>query len=79
MKKLSTKVHLTGHVSSSRVLKLEEEEIIVGYTLTINEERVEYLVHCFITVFTKSLHHKPYYDFISEMEEYIRCVKGYVI
>ncbi|TLS36566.1 Lrp/AsnC family transcriptional regulator [Pseudalkalibacillus caeni] len=72
MKELGKKVHLTGQAASSRVIKLEEEGIIEGYTIRVNERAMGNPVHCFLQIFTNSLHHKPYFSFLETRQEYVR-------
>lgn len=71
MKELGEKVHLTGQATASRVAKLEENGIIKGYTIKVNEAKLGYLVHVMINIFTKSECHQPYLSFISSQNEYI--------
>jgi len=68
MKELGEKVHLTGQATSTRVLKLEEKGIIESYTIKLNDRK---LVHSFINIYTKSIHHEPYLAFIKTQQEYL--------
>lgn len=54
MKELGSKVHLTGPATSARVAKLEESGIIEGYTITVNQVKIGYLVHAIIHIFSKA-------------------------
>ncbi|MFC7786479.1 Lrp/AsnC family transcriptional regulator [Rossellomorea sp. GCM10028870] len=71
MKELGAKVHLTGQAASTRVLKLEEEGIIEGYTIKVNDRKTGYSVHAYINIYTKSLHHDPYLTFLEEFPKYV--------
>ncbi|WP_404455367.1 Lrp/AsnC family transcriptional regulator [Oceanobacillus kapialis] len=71
MKELGAKVHLTGPAVSARVLKLEEEGIIEGYSIKVNQEKLGFTVHTFITIITKTPQHAPYLAFIKTQEEHI--------
>jgi len=71
MKELGAKVHLTGQAASTRVLKLEEEGIIEGYTIKINDRKTGYPVHAYINIYTKSLHHDPYLTFLDKFPHYV--------
>ncbi|MFI8577586.1 Lrp/AsnC family transcriptional regulator [Rossellomorea aquimaris] len=71
MKELGAKVHLTGQAASTRVLKLEEEGIIEGYTIKINDRKTGYPVHAYINIYTKSLHHDPYLTFLDKFPQYV--------
>jgi Lrp/AsnC family transcriptional regulator, leucine-responsive regulatory protein len=71
MKELGEKVHLTGPATSARVTKLEESEIIEGYTIKVNQVKMGYLVHAIIHIFTKSTNHQPYLSFIKKQDQFI--------
>lgn len=71
MKELGEKVHLTGQAASSRVAKLEDNGIIEGYTIKVNQAKLGYSIHAMINIYTKSEYHQPYLSFISSQEEYI--------
>lgn len=71
MKELGEKVHLTGQAAATRVAKLEDNGIIEGYTININQEKIGYVVHAIINIYTKSTHHQPYLSFIKTQEQYV--------
>ena len=71
MKELGEKVHLTGPATSSRVEKLEDSGIIEGYTIKVNQIKLGYNIHAFITIITQSLNHKPYLSFVKQHENYL--------
>lgn len=71
MKELGEKVHLTGQAAASRVVKLEDNGIIEGYTIKINHEKLGNYVHVMLNIYTKSIHHEDYLSFINLQEEYI--------
>ncbi|WP_248927290.1 Lrp/AsnC family transcriptional regulator [Paenibacillus hamazuiensis] len=71
MKKLGEKVHLTGQAAANRVVKLEEEEVIEGYTVRLNYRKTGYNVHSFITIFTTSFDHQPFLSFLETKSEFI--------
>jgi len=71
MKELGERVHLTGQAAATRVAKLEDNGVIEGYTIRVNQAKLGCLIHALITVFTKSTSHKPYLSFISTQEKYI--------
>ncbi|MFT0800024.1 Lrp/AsnC family transcriptional regulator [Bacillus swezeyi] len=68
MKELGEKVHLTGQAAALRVAKLEDNGVIEGYTIKVNEEKVGYTVHVMLNIYTKSTHHQPYLSFIKTQE-----------
>lgn len=71
MKELGKKVHLTGQATSSRVIKLEENGVIEGYTIKLNKLKSGYPVHTFINIYTKDVQHQPFLSFIKTQHEYI--------
>ncbi|WP_028608783.1 Lrp/AsnC family transcriptional regulator [Paenibacillus harenae] len=71
MKKLGEKVHLTGQATANRVMKLEEEGVIEGYTVCLDHQKTGYPVHAFITIFTKSFDHQPFLSFVETKSLYV--------
>jgi Lrp/AsnC family transcriptional regulator, leucine-responsive regulatory protein len=71
MKELGEKVHLTGPATSARVAKLEDNGVIEGYTIKVNQVKMGYLVHAIIHFYTKSTNHQPYLSYIKAHEEYV--------
>ncbi|KGR79008.1 Lrp/AsnC family transcriptional regulator [Ureibacillus manganicus] len=71
MKELGELVHLTGPATSARVVKLEENGVIEGYTIKVNRGKLGYNIHAFITIITESIFHQPYLSFIKTKDKYI--------
>ncbi|SEI00581.1 transcriptional regulator, AsnC family [Halobacillus karajensis] len=71
MKELGDYVHLTGQAAAARVVKLEDQGIIEGYTINVNQVKMGYLVHAFITIFTKNTNHQPYLEFVKGEKEWV--------
>lgn len=71
MKELGEKVHLTGQAVASRVAKLEDHGVIEGYTVKVNQTKLGFFIHAFITIITQSINHQPYLSFIKTQEKYI--------
>lgn len=71
MKELGKKVHLTGPAVSTRVAKLEDQGVIEGYSIKVNQVKLGYFVHAFITIITESTYHQPYLSFIKMQKQYI--------
>ncbi len=71
MKELGEKIHLTGPATSARVVKLEESGVIEGYTIKVNQAKLGYTIHAFITIITQSTFHQPYLTFIKKQENYV--------
>lgn len=53
-KEIGEKVHLTGQAVGARIRKLQDLEVIEGYTLRCNPGKLGLQVSAFITVFMKS-------------------------
>lgn len=71
MKELGEKVHLTGQAASARVAKLEDNGVIEGYGIQVNQTKMGYSVHAIIQVYTKSTDHRPYLSFVDRQKQYV--------
>ncbi|OPD56670.1 Lrp/AsnC family transcriptional regulator [Bacillus anthracis] len=71
MKELGEKVHLTGQAAASRVAKLEDNGVIEGYGIKVNQAKLGCFIHTLINIYTKSTHHEPYLSFIKTQEQYV--------
>ncbi|MFP7233218.1 Lrp/AsnC family transcriptional regulator [Bacillus subtilis] len=71
MKELGEKVHLTGQAAASRVAKLEDNGVIEGYTIKVNQVKLGCYIHALLNIYTKSTHHQPYLSFIKTQAEYV--------
>jgi Lrp/AsnC family leucine-responsive transcriptional regulator len=71
MKELGEKIHMTGQATANRVLKLEEDGIIEGYTVSLNHAKTGNPVHVFMNIFTQSFNHKPFLSFVDTQQFYI--------
>ncbi|MGP4064124.1 Lrp/AsnC family transcriptional regulator [Oceanobacillus sp. M65] len=71
MKELGEKVHLTGQAAASRLAKLEDNGVIEGYSIKVNQNKIGCFIHALINIYTKSAYHEPYLSFIKSQEQYI--------
>jgi Lrp/AsnC family transcriptional regulator, leucine-responsive regulatory protein len=71
MKELGEKVHLTGPATSARVAKLEDNGIIEGYTIKVNQVKMGFLVQAIIHIYTNGTNHQPYLSFIKEQDQFV--------
>jgi Lrp/AsnC family transcriptional regulator, leucine-responsive regulatory protein len=71
MKDLGEKVHLTGQATSARVAKLEDNKVIEGYTIKVNQVKLGCFIHAFINILIQSTYHQPYLSFIKTKAQYI--------
>ena len=71
MKELGEKVHLTGQAAASRVAKLEDNGVIEGYSIKVNQVKLGCFMYAFINIYIKDTHHQPYLSFIKTQEKHI--------
>ncbi|QIW19399.1 Lrp/AsnC family transcriptional regulator [Bacillus thuringiensis] len=71
MKELGEKVHLTGQAAASRVAKLEDNGVIEGYSIKVNQAKLGCFIHALINIYTKSTYHEPYLSFIKTQEQHV--------
>ncbi|MEH7414591.1 Lrp/AsnC family transcriptional regulator [Neobacillus drentensis] len=71
MKELGERVHLTGQAAASRVAKLEDNGVIEGYSIKVNQAKLGCFIHALINIYTKSTHHEPYLSFIKTHPQYV--------
>lgn len=71
MKELGKKVHLTAPAASTRVEKLEQSGIIEGFTIKVNQAKLGYFIHAFITIMIQDVSHHSYMSFIKAQDEYL--------
>ncbi|UOQ84718.1 Lrp/AsnC family transcriptional regulator [Gracilibacillus salinarum] len=71
MKELGEKVHLTGPAATARVEKLEDSGIIEGYSIQLNQVKMGYDIHAFLTIITQTINHQPYLAFLRTREQYV--------
>ncbi len=77
MKELGEKIHLTGPATSARVAKLEDMGVIERYTIQLDQVKLGFHIHAFLTIITQSTNHKPYLSFIRTQEQYL--IRNYKI
>jgi Lrp/AsnC family leucine-responsive transcriptional regulator len=63
-KEVGQKVHMTGQAVAARVRKLEEQDIIEGYSLRLNQTKIGNSITALITVFMKTTAHDKFQNFI---------------
>ncbi|MDR4946034.1 Lrp/AsnC family transcriptional regulator [Neobacillus cucumis] len=71
MKELGERVHLTGQAAASRVAKLEDNGVIEGYSIKVNQAKLGCFIHALINIYTKRTHHEPYLSFIKTQQQYV--------
>ncbi|HHQ8914721.1 TPA: Lrp/AsnC family transcriptional regulator [Bacillus cereus] len=71
MKELGEKVHLTGQAAASRIAKLEDNGVIEGYSIKVNQVKLGCFMYAFINIYIKDTHHQPYLSFVKTQEKHI--------
>lgn len=66
MKNLGAEVNLTGQAVTNRVKKLEDDNVITGYTIDVNQDALDCKTHVFINIYTHKISHNAYLEFIQE-------------
>lgn len=54
MKELGEKVHLTGQAAALRVAKLEDNGVIEGYTIKVNQVKLGCYIHALLNIYIKA-------------------------
>ncbi|MEK5108929.1 Lrp/AsnC family transcriptional regulator [Cytobacillus sp. FSL K6-0129] len=71
MKELGERVHLTGPAATARVEKLEDNGIIEGYSIKVNQTKLGCFIYTFINIYIEGTHHYSYLSFIQTKNHYI--------
>ena len=72
MKDLGNKIHMTGQATATRVAKLEDHNVIEGYTVKVNQAKLGYPIHAFITILIQNTtDHKYYLAFVNKQEKHV--------
>ncbi|MFQ3726906.1 Lrp/AsnC family transcriptional regulator [Staphylococcus equorum] len=71
MKDLGKKVNLTGQAVNTRVSKLESDGVIQNYTIQVNQESLDCLIHAFINIYMNKISHLPFLEFVDTKSSYI--------
>ncbi|WHY94595.1 Lrp/AsnC family transcriptional regulator [Neobacillus cucumis] len=71
MKELGERVHLTAPAAAARVQKLEDNGVIEGYSIKVNQAKLGCFMYTFINIYIEGTHHDSYLSFIQTKEHYI--------
>lgn len=69
MKELGERIHLTGPAAAARVEKLEDNGVIEGYSIKVNQSKLGCFTYAFINIYIEGTHHLPYLSFIQKKEK----------
>lgn len=70
-KELGEIVHMTGQAVGNRIRRLEDEGVITGYRITVDNNKTGYPLTCFITSFLKNHQHNSFINMIKEKDEIV--------
>ncbi|MFK2825154.1 Lrp/AsnC family transcriptional regulator [Bacillus sp. B190/17] len=71
MKELGERVHLTGPAAAARVAKLEDNGVIEGYSIKVNQAKLGCYTYAFLNIYIEGTNHQPCLSFIQTKEGYI--------
>ncbi|HLG78346.1 MAG TPA: winged helix-turn-helix transcriptional regulator, partial [Ktedonobacteraceae bacterium] len=58
MRKLARQVHMTAPAVAERVRRLEDQGIIVGYTIRVDQQKIAARLLAYVDVLMKTNHHQ---------------------
>lgn len=73
IKHIGEEVGLTAPAVSDRIKKMEEKNIILGYTAVINNEKLGKKVKAIVEISMNAKNRKKFYDFVEEEPEITEC------
>lgn len=73
MRKLATLVHMTAPAVAERVRHLEEQGIIVGYTIRVDQQKIAPKMLAYVDVIMHSNHHQSFLQLMQGREEVREC------
>jgi len=69
-KEIGEQVHMTGQAVGARIRRMQETQVIEGYSIRWNPEKLGLSIHAFVTVFLSSnTAHQAFQDFAKETSE----------
>lgn len=73
LQEIGDKVHLTGQAVSNRIMKLEKNGVIKGYTAVIDENFLHTKIVAYISVIMKTADHERFRKFLKNKPEIIEA------
>ncbi|WP_165422772.1 Lrp/AsnC family transcriptional regulator [Ktedonosporobacter rubrisoli] len=73
MRKLAALIHMTAPAVTERVRRLEEQGIITGYTIRIDQQKINPIIEAYVETFMKSSHHQEFLKFVQAQKEIREC------
>lgn len=71
MKELGEKVHLTGAAAAQRVMKLLDSGVITSCSIQVNQLKIGYPIHAFITIILPGISHQSYLSYLDEHPQFV--------
>jgi Lrp/AsnC family leucine-responsive transcriptional regulator len=68
-------VHLTGQAVAARIRRMQDLEVIEGFTVTLNYEKLGKPLLALITVFMNTANHSSFQRFIANRDEILEFYK----
>lgn len=72
-KEIGEMVHLTGQAVATRIRRMEDEGIIEGFTVLLNQAKLGKPIKALITVFMKSTDHVAFQKFLQMKEDVVQA------
>lgn len=72
-KDIGEQVHMTGQAVATRIRKMEESGIIQGYTVTVNQQKIEPHLSAMVTMFMQSTDHAAFQTFLTKRSEVVEA------
>ena len=73
LKQLAQEVFLSSPATSARIEKLQKEEIITGYTATLNHKKLGYPIVAYINLEMSPSQKPTFYPFIRQCPNVLEC------
>ena len=73
LKELAGEISLSSPAASSRIERLEKENIITGYTAKLNREKLGYNITAFISLDLQPPQKETFYPFIKACPNVLEC------
>ncbi|PAF21385.1 transcriptional regulator [Terribacillus saccharophilus] len=71
MKELGEKVNMSGAAVAIRVAKLEDNKIITGYSINIDQTKLNCHLHVFMNIYLNDISHKPFLEWLKTKEHLV--------
>ncbi|MEM5396479.1 Lrp/AsnC family transcriptional regulator [Staphylococcus gallinarum] len=72
-KDIGEQIYMTGQAVGNRIRKMEDEGIIKGYTININEETIKNDMLGFLTIYMTTAEHDSFINLITTYDEIIEA------